>query len=126
MIIYSLSSRRKITAGDGTTLRELLNGPKDGLSCGYSLAYARLAAGDASSLHRLASSEVYYILSGRGRMEIDGEAREVSAGDAIFVPPQAAQRMVNRGSRALRFLCVVDPAWKAEDEEIIPADKLTN
>jgi mannose-6-phosphate isomerase-like protein (cupin superfamily) len=119
MIIHSLSSRHEFTAGDGTTLRELLHGPKDGLPCSYSLAHARLAPGQASFLHRLATSEVYYILAGRGRMDIDGEVCEVSEGDTIYIPPEAAQRITNSGSEELAFLCIVDPAWREEDEKVI-------
>jgi mannose-6-phosphate isomerase-like protein (cupin superfamily) len=119
MIIHSLSSRHEFMAGDGTTLRELLHGQKDGLSCGYSLAQARLAPGQASFLHRLATSEVYYILVGRGRMEIGGEVRDVSVGDTVYIPPGAAQRITNSGPVELAFLCIVDPAWREENEEII-------
>jgi mannose-6-phosphate isomerase-like protein (cupin superfamily) len=120
MFIRKLSSCKEIVAGDGTALKELLHGPKDGLSMGYSLAHARLAPGETSFLHRLAGSEAYYILSGRGRMEIDGETKEVAAGDVVYIPPKSAQRITNIGTEELAFLCVVDPAWREEDEEVIP------
>ena len=119
MFIRSLASCDEIIAGDGTTLRELLHGAKDALPLHFSLAHARLTPGATSVLHRLATGEVYYILAGRGRMEIDGEARTVVAGDAIYIPPHATQRMANLGSEALTFLCIVDPAWRPEDEDII-------
>ena len=122
MFVRSLTSREEIIAGDGTTLRELLHGPKEGLKCGYSLAHARLTPGKTSFLHRLAASEVYYVLAGRGRMEVDGETREVTVGDTIYIPPQATQRVTSLGPEELAFLCVVDPAWREEDEEVLQAD----
>ena len=119
MYIRKLISVKEIMAGDGTILKELVPGPKEGLELRYSLAHARLAPGQTSYLHRLASSEVYYILTGRGRMEIEGETKEVVAGDVIYIPPHAAQRITNIGTDELAFLCLVDPAWREEDEEII-------
>lgn len=83
------------------------------------MAHARLPVGEWSSLHRLTSSEVYYILSGSGRMEIDGRAREVHPGDAVYIPPGARQRIFSLGPDPLEFLCIVDPAWRVEDEEIL-------
>jgi mannose-6-phosphate isomerase-like protein (cupin superfamily) len=121
MLIRSLASCGQFIAGDGTRLRELLHGSKDQLALRYSLAEARLSAGETSQWHRLKTSEVYYILSGRGRMEIDRESCEVSAGDAVYIPPHAAQRISNTGREDLTFLCIVDPAWRPEDEEIIPS-----
>ncbi len=119
MIIRSLASRPEFVAGDGTLLREVVHGPKEGLACGYSLARARLAPGETSLWHRRRVSEAYYILSGRGRMEIDDETAEVTVGDLIYIPPKAAQRITNIGADELAFLCIVDLGWTEEDEEII-------
>ncbi len=119
MFVRSLATTGEFVAGDGTTLRELLHGPKDNLAARYSLAHARLAPGATSYLHRLSTSEVYYILAGRGRMEVDQESRDVAPGDLIYIPPHAAQRITSLGPADLEFLCIVDPAWRAEDEEII-------
>ena len=119
MIIRSLTSCPEFVAGDGTRLRELLHGPKDGLTVGYSLAHARLSPGRSSDRHRLTSCEVYYILAGRGRMEIEGQTRDVSAGDTLYIPPGATQRIESVGPEELAFLCIVEPAWRAEEETVI-------
>jgi mannose-6-phosphate isomerase-like protein (cupin superfamily) len=37
----------------------------------------------------------------------------------MYVPPQSKQSLENCGSTAIEFLCVVDPAWRPEDEEIL-------
>jgi len=118
MLVKPLGSSREITAGDGTTLRELLHPARDPAAVRYSLAHARLAVGKWSDLHTLTTTEVYYILSGRGLMEIDGEQREVKPGDAIYIPPRGKQRIRSLGPDDLEFLCIVDPAWRAEDERV--------
>ena len=119
MFIRDLSGCKEITAGDGTRLRELFNPLRDGLKLGYSLAHARVSPGQSTIPHRLGSSEVYYILEGEGVTNIDGESAAVHAGHALYIPPGAVQHIRNTGTRELVFLCMVDPAWRAEDEGIV-------
>lgn len=52
-------------------------------------------------------------------MHIDQESREVRKGSVVYIPPNAVQHITNVGDEELEFLCVVDPAWRPEDEEII-------
>jgi mannose-6-phosphate isomerase-like protein (cupin superfamily) len=120
MLIRKLSECPEIIAGDGTLLRELLHPERDYPFSGrYSLALARLPAGKASAPHRLGTDEVYYIVSGRGRMHVDDSTAEVEKGDAIDIPPNSVQWIENTGSEELIFLCLVDPAWRQEDEKIL-------
>ena len=87
---------------------------------GYSLAHAVLGPGVASAPHRLkSSSEVYFILEGRGIVHIDGESAEVAAGQAVYIPPRSVQHIENIGDGSLIFLCLVSPPWREEDEELI-------
>jgi mannose-6-phosphate isomerase-like protein (cupin superfamily) len=117
MLVKSLAAGPEITAVDGTILRELLHPDRDAAPIRYSIAHAKLPPQTWSQMHRLRASEVYYILSGRGTMEINGESREVHPGDTICIPPGGRQRIFSHGPSWLEFLCIVDPAWKAEDEE---------
>lgn len=119
MLIKELRKCKEVTAGDNTTLKELLNPLKENIAIRYSLAYAKLKPGETSQEHRLKSSEVYYILEGKGEMYIDNEKEKVGAGQAIYIPPNSVQRIKNTGMKDLAFLCIVDPAWKPEDEEVI-------
>ena len=106
-------------AGDHTRLRELLHPAKAELKLGYSLAHGLLDPGKQSLWHRLKSSEVYYIIAGRGVMKVEDASMAVEAGTVIYVPPGAKQSLVNTGTDPIEFLCLVDPAWKAEDEAVV-------
>jgi mannose-6-phosphate isomerase-like protein (cupin superfamily) len=117
--IYKLQDCREFTAGDHTRLRELFNPLKDSLDLRYSLAHATLAPGKQSTPHRLRTSEVYYILQGEGEMTINDERSLVAHGQAVYIPPGAVQSIRNNGSVNLIFLCVVDPAWRKDDEEVL-------
>ena len=118
MFIRDLENCDALAAGDETILRQVLHPDKADLVIRYSLAHAAVKPGRASRPHRLKSSEVYYILEGEGVLHIGDESATVFAGHAIYVPPCAEQYIENSGDSDLKFLCIVDPAGKAEDEEI--------
>jgi mannose-6-phosphate isomerase-like protein (cupin superfamily) len=118
MITKALGECEEFVAGDGTNLREVLHPANDGAGIRYSLAHAYVSPGESSLPHKLAGSEVYYILEGAGLMHVNGETSEVRAGCAVYVPPHATQYIQNTGTTDLKFLCIVDPAWRAEDEEV--------
>jgi mannose-6-phosphate isomerase-like protein (cupin superfamily) len=75
--------------------------------------------GDTTWRHRLKTSEVYFILEGEGVMHIDGESSRVHSGSTVYMPPMAAQCITNSGKTDLVLICIVDPAWKKEDEEVL-------
>ncbi len=117
MLIRSLQDCTEFIAGDNTILREILHPDKEALALGYSLAHASVAPGLSSIDHSLRTSEVYYILEGEGLMHIDSQTRIVKAGDTVYIPPQARQHIENISkTEILKFICIVDPAWQAEDE----------
>ena len=119
MFIRDLKRCAEITASDNALLRELLNPVTDDLHLGYSLAHAVVKPGEVTYNHKLRSTEVYYILEGKGEIYIDNKKKKVTSGQAIYIPPDSLQKIKNIGSVDLKFLCIVDPAWKAEDEIIL-------
>ena len=117
MFVKSLQDSALITANDLTELRELLHPQHDGLPVGYSLAHAVIRPGQRSIRHHLeGATEVYYLLSGRGRMHVGEETREVRAGDALLIPAGAVQFLENTGDEDLAFLAIVEPAWRPETD----------
>jgi mannose-6-phosphate isomerase-like protein (cupin superfamily) len=116
--IKHLKDCREFVAGDGSILRELLHPEKADLQIHYSLAYAKVMAGEMTKPHKLKSSEIYYIIAGQGLMHIDEESFEVNPECAVYVPPHSTQYIENSGSSDLKFLCIVEPAWRKEDEEV--------
>ena len=122
MLIQKLSECSEFTAGDGTLLRELLHPDKQAIALRYSLAHAIVPVGQTSLPHALTTSEVYYILSGQGEMHINDECQAVEPGDTVYIPPNAKQFIHNSGTEPLVFICLVDPAWRKEDETIYPSN----
>jgi mannose-6-phosphate isomerase-like protein (cupin superfamily) len=120
MFIRDISRSQEIIAGDNCFLKELINPLKDkDLDLRYSLSVGRIQLGGETYLHRLKNSEVYFLLKGTAEVYINDDVAVVGAGQAIYVPPGGAQRVKNVGSEELLFACIVDPAWEADDEEIL-------
>jgi mannose-6-phosphate isomerase-like protein (cupin superfamily) len=119
MFIVDPEDCPQFVAGDGTILRELLQPAKSDVDFRYSLAHAIVPPQSTSQPHRLRTTEVYYILSGNGLMHIDDETAEVGPGQSVYIPPHAVQWIENKTDQELAFLCIVDPAWRPEDEEVL-------
>ena len=120
MIIKALQSCAEFIAGDDTILREILHPDKEKLELRYSLAHAVLKPGKTSYPHQLKTSEGYYILEGEGIMHIEDENSKVFPGNTVYIPPDSKQYIHNSGTIDLKFICIVDPAWKKEDELVLP------
>jgi mannose-6-phosphate isomerase-like protein (cupin superfamily) len=118
MFLKCLKDCKEVIAGDDSILRELLHPQKEDLQISYSLAHAKVPVGRATKPHRLKTSEVYYIMAGHGLMYIDKESFEVGPDCAVYIPPGSIQYIENTDDSDLIFLCIVDPAWRKEDEEV--------
>lgn len=77
--------------------------PTDTFSCG--IAEFAPGGGDLAP-HRHTHPEIYHILSGRGRVTIDGVPREVSAGMTVFIPGDAEHGVANDSDEVLRLFYV--------------------
>ncbi len=121
MSVIPLKACEEFIAGDGSILRETLHPDKQDLALRYSLAHATVPPGATTLAHRLRTSEVYFIIQGKGRMHIDKEISDVGPDDTICIPPHATQYISNTGPDDLTFICIVDPAWRREDEEVLEA-----
>ena len=119
MFIRDLKDCEEFRAGDNSILRELLHPDKAEIAINYSLAHAIIKPGRTSLPHKLKTTEVYYILEGEGLMHINEEKQRVYPGHAIYIPPNSLQFIQNTGKKDLIFLCIVDPAWKKEDELLL-------
>jgi len=119
MIIKSLEAAGGFKAGGGSWLQELLHPGKGPLDISYSLAHAEVAPGRATLPHRLTRAEVYYILEGTGLMHVGPETAAVGPGQAVYIPAGKIQFIENPGPGRLAFLCLVDPAWTPDCEEVL-------
>ena len=78
--------------------------PTNGLTLG--VADVPEGEGGPPKLHRHAEPEAYYILSGRGVMQIDGVDHPLAPGDVVFIPGGVWHGARGIGAEPLRLLYV--------------------
>ena len=114
MDVRSLAGVEPFTTKDGSTIRELHHTPAQ------SLAEASLDPGQATQRHYHArSEEIYLMTEGGGVLEVDGETRQVEAGDAVLIPPGARHQLV-AGPEGVRLLCMCAPPYAHDDTFFAP------
>ncbi len=119
MTIKKLQDIEIIDGGEGTMIRQIFHPHNTLNGIRYSISHSKLKPGKKSKLHKMKTSEVYYILQGEGNLKIDDENFKVSKDQAIYISPNSKQCIENTGKDDLKFLCIVDPAWKHEDETVL-------
>ena len=119
MSLRKNSEIESIQGTEGTSIKQFFHPHNTLEGIGYSLAQFTLESGKESKLHKLKSSEIYYILEGRANLRIDEDNLELEKDDSAYVPPNSKQNIKNVGEGILRFLCIVEPAWKPSDEIIL-------
>ena len=113
------SEIKSIQGDEGTKIKQYFHPHNTLNGINYSIAQFTLEPGKKSNLHKISSSEIYYILEGRGMLKINEETYQLEKDDSVYVPPNSKQFIENTGSINLRFLCIVEPAWKADDQILL-------
>ena len=115
MDIKNLQQVPSFTTKDGSEIRELLAHRNSAIRH-QSLAEARLPVGGSTQEHyHVKTEEIYYLTHGTGRIQINGETREVKAGDAIAILPRQKHKLWNTGKETLRLLCCCAPGYEHDD-----------
>ena len=115
MEVMNLSTAVGFITKDGSEIRELLSHRNSAIR-NQSLAEARLPVGGATQEHyHIQTEEIYYVTHGSGRIQIEGELRDVIAGDAIVIMPGQRHKLWNMGTEPLRLLCCCAPGYEHTD-----------
>jgi mannose-6-phosphate isomerase-like protein (cupin superfamily) len=106
---------------DGSSIRELA-GPAWTAARHQSLAEARVPAGGSTVEHfHRQTEEIYYFVSGSGRMRLGSEETDVRVGDCVVIPPGVRHKLWASEDSELVLLCCCAPAYSDEDTEMTEA-----
>ena len=75
---------------------------------GFDIVFRERALHRGASIgkHRNDKDEIYYVLSGRGELLLDGDVREVGPGDAILTRSGSTHALAQRGNEDLVIIVV--------------------
>ncbi len=104
-----------LVSSHGEVVYELV-GHAAGGSIRHSIAHIELPPGRASLKHyHPEAEESYTILSGTGRLEVNGEAVPLGPGQCAVIPAGMTHQIFNDGPETLHFLAVCVPAWTPDN-----------
>lgn len=93
---------------------------KDALQAeNFVTGHSTIFPGGRVPMHAHKNEEVYVILSGRGKMVVGDEAREVEGVSAVYIPSNVEHSLTNTGDENMEILYVYSPAgivdhWEQE------------
>ena len=93
----NLEKLQSFITADGSAIRELAG-----------------RSGTAEHYHPQAE-ELYYFVSGEGRMRLGGQESEVGIGDCVTIAPGTPHKLWNTGPGQLVLLCCCAPAYSDDD-----------
>ena len=113
------------TTTPGYLVRRLQDAPTVPCPCGQSTRPLTRADTEVCNLHVTSitdsqrhyhklCTEVYYVLEGRGQMELNDEVVDVEPGTVIFIEPYTRHRLWS--AAGVRIVLVGMPALQPEDE----------
>ena len=108
-----------VQGSEGTKIKQYFHPHNTLNGINYSLAQFTLGTGKKSKLHKMSSSEIYYVLESSGILYVNNEFHNLEKNDSAYIPPNSKQFIENVGTSDLKFLCIVEPAWKADDEVLL-------
>lgn len=75
---------------------------------GFDIVFRQRALHPGATIgeHRNDKDEIYYVLSGRGELTLDGKRREVGPGDAILTRDGSTHALAQRGEQDLVIIVV--------------------
>ncbi|MBA7479691.1 hypothetical protein ES707_15127 [subsurface metagenome] len=70
--------------------------------------------GSSSNLHlHDDAEEIFYVVSGAGRVKVGEEEEDIALGSCIFIPPKTLHQLLNTGHVELKVLAVTSPPFTA-------------
>jgi len=86
-------------------------------AAGFDLVFRQRALHPGASIgeHRNDKDEIYYVLSGRGELTLDGQRRAVGPGDAILTRDGSTHALEQRGDEDLLIIVVYRRATPAKE-----------
>ena len=97
----------------GATRFTTLASPSRG-SSRTSLWHVELPVGETPVPHQLTDEEIFVVLAGTARVEIDGVSSSAGPGDAIVVPAGVTFVLANAGETPLRLMCCLPVGGQAQ------------
>jgi len=101
----------------------MLIGTQNSSARNLSIQISTIPKGSEQPIHAHDPEQCYYIINGTGLMMIEDATREVTSGDAIYIPSNKKHGIKNIGDTALEYLTANSPVFTKDYENTFwPSD----
>ncbi len=94
----------------------MLISPQNSSTQNLSVQISEVPVGSEQPLHNHEPEQCYYIIKGKGLMIIEGESKEVTIGDAVYIPSNLKHGIKNIGDDVLEYLTTNSPVFSEQYE----------
>ncbi|MHC4775032.1 MAG: cupin domain-containing protein [Planctomycetota bacterium] len=77
----------------------------------FSMRHFTVEAGGHTPHHSHNYEHEVFVVEGAGRIEQDGDRRDLRPGDVVFVGPNVVHQFTNTGDGPFKFLCIVPVSY---------------
>jgi mannose-6-phosphate isomerase-like protein (cupin superfamily) len=116
MEIFNISNSRNTGRLEILTSHMLIS-PQNSSTMNLSIQISTIPKGSEQPIHAHDPEQCYYIIKGTGLMIIEDETREVTSGDAIYIPSNKKHGIKNIGNMDLEYLTANSPAFTKDYED---------
>ena len=118
MIIYNRNNSKN--TGELPILTSwMLISPQNSKTKNLSVQISEVPVGSEQPIHEHEPEQCYYIIKGKGLMNIEEESKEVVAGDAIYIPSNLKHGIKNIGDDMLEYLTANAPVFSDQYENAL-------
>lgn len=78
------------------------------------LGTSNVDPGNCSNPHAHANEEVFYVVSGFGRIRVGEEEKAIGPGECVYVPPTVVHQLINTGNEALKVIAAASPPFELD------------
>ncbi len=106
--------------------RNLVGGASPIQAANFAMGYVVLEPnGGQVPWHNQEQEEIYFILEGDGEICVGDECRQISSGQAAYLPPTVFHQLTNTGDKPMTMIYCYGPSgdvahWKQELEGTLP------
>lgn len=79
------------------------------------MGISKVDPGSSSSLHSHDNAEeIFYVVSGYGRIRVDDDEEAIEPGSCIYISPGSSHQLINTGDETLKVIASASPAFKQD------------
>ena len=91
----------------------------NGVPGGFGMTQISIQPGGGIAAHKSDKAETIYVVSGCGELKLNDRILVINHGNAVYVPPNIIQSVVNNSSVKLQLLLISVPPFNDENLQII-------